>query len=208
MMESAPLLGNARSNEPDHDDHATRLETLQQRFAKWRTSYICVMFLIVTDVPSFMGEGPMLRMLELGAYREHYSAHDPDTIDRHGNISERLCKLPEIQSRVARIRGLLARLEAVPGLLLAVPYGIVADTYGSGGWLVPRGLSDSRHLDVCLPLFLHCVSSQCRVFCANEGRHWGRINRHWPHALRHHSCVYTAGIEVLYTFPLNKWIRY
>lgn len=131
-MESAPLLGNPRSNEVDHDGRATRFGPLQQHLAKWRTFYICVMFLIVTDVPSFMGEGPMLRMLELGACREHYTAHDPDTMDRHGNIPERLCKLPEIQSRVARIRSLLAFLEAVPGLLLAVPYGIVADTYGQG----------------------------------------------------------------------------
>ncbi|ATY67241.1 Major facilitator superfamily general substrate transporter [Cordyceps militaris] len=130
-MESAPLLGNAPSSEIGHGC-ATRLDPFKQHFHKWRTFYICALFLIVTDVPSFMGEGPMLRMLELGACREYYAIHDPDSIDSHGNVPERLCKLSDIQSRVARVRSLLAFLEAVPGLLLAVPYGIVADTHGRG----------------------------------------------------------------------------
>lgn len=125
------MLGNALSSEVDHD-HANKLGRFKKHFDQWRVFYICVMFLIVTDVPSFMGEGPMLRMLELGACREYYTTHDPDMIDNNGNIAERLCKLPEIQSRIAMVRGLLAFLEAVPGLLLAVPYGIIADVYGRG----------------------------------------------------------------------------
>lgn len=46
------------------------------------------------------------------------------------DIPESLCKLPPIQSTVAKLRGILALLEAVPGLLLAVPFGILADKKG------------------------------------------------------------------------------
>ncbi|XWX01587.1 hypothetical protein V2A60_009615 [Cordyceps javanica] len=128
-MESTPLLGNARPNEAERGT-AANLELFKQHVARWHTLYVCVLFLVVTDVPSFMGEGPMLRMLELGACREYYTAHEPDKIDGHGNVPERLCKVADIQSRVAHIRGLLSFMEAVPGLVLAVPYGIIADTYG------------------------------------------------------------------------------
>lgn len=129
-MESAPLLGQVASSEVGHDHDTTKLGKIKQHFARWRTLYICVLFLIFTDLPSFMGEGPMLRMLELGACREYYTVHDPDAIGDYSDIPERLCKLPEIQSRVARLRSLMAFVEAAPGLLLAIPYGILADTRG------------------------------------------------------------------------------
>lgn len=69
-------------------------------------------------------------MLEMGLCREYYQARDPDVVGPGGTVPERLCKLKDIQSPLARLRGFLGLLEGLPGLLFAVPYGILADARG------------------------------------------------------------------------------
>lgn len=130
-METSPLLGDAPSCYEVEARHSSKVgEHVRQHFAKWKTLYICAIYLIATDLPSFMGEATMLRMLELSVCRKYYAIHDPDAVgDDNTYIPEHLCKLPDIQSNLAQMRGLLSFLEAVPGLLLAVPYGILADLY-------------------------------------------------------------------------------
>lgn len=69
-------------------------------------------------------------MIELALCREYYSIRDPGVISDNGSVSEHLCKLPEIQSSLAKYLGLLGMLGGLPGLILAVPYGMLADLRG------------------------------------------------------------------------------
>lgn len=126
--EASPLLGD--QNNSDETTHTAAKWSLKDHLDKWWTVYICAIFIIVVDVPSFMSEGPRLRMLELAVCRNFYADHDPSVIDDNGNVIESLCKTPDIQSSLAKMRGILAMEEAIPGLLLAVPYGIAADKWG------------------------------------------------------------------------------
>lgn len=132
-QETSPLLGEesrAHDDEEQYQYASTPREVLQRHFAKWWTVYICGLLILTSDVPGFMGEAPRLRMLELGLCREYYAVHDPSVIGDNGGIPERLCKLPQIQSSVAKMRGIMAMMEAIPGLVLAVPFGILADKKG------------------------------------------------------------------------------
>ncbi|KXJ88444.1 major facilitator superfamily domain-containing protein [Microdochium bolleyi] len=40
------------------------------------------------------------------------------------------CKSPDVQARLASLRGMQATLDVIPGLLTTVPYGMVADRWG------------------------------------------------------------------------------
>jgi hypothetical protein len=127
------LLGDSSRPHDGEEQYvyvSTPREALRRHFAKWWTVYICGLLILTSDVPNFMSEAPRLRMLELGLCREYYAVHDPSVIGDNGGIPERLCKLPQIQSSVARMRGIMAMMEAIPGLLLAVPFGILADKKG------------------------------------------------------------------------------
>ncbi|KAI3392718.1 hypothetical protein diail_5275 [Diaporthe ilicicola] len=108
----------------------SRISAFRQHFHQWRTFYSCLLLLFLVDAPMFMAEGPRIRMLEMGLCREYYQARDPGVIGPGGTVPERLCKLRDIQSPLARLRGFLGLLEGLPGLLFAVPYGILADARG------------------------------------------------------------------------------
>jgi len=69
-------------------------------------------------------------LIELGICREHYLVADPSLIDNNGRIPEYLCKSPDIQQKLAHLRGSLGAIEAIVGLVLAIPYGLIVNRIG------------------------------------------------------------------------------
>ncbi|WZH49536.1 major facilitator superfamily domain-containing protein [Fusarium acuminatum] len=136
ITESTPLLrpdATATSSDDtgNSKDGFNRWRSeLQRHFARWSALYVCGLFILLVDVPNFMSEVPKLRMLELGLCRDYYAANDPSVIDRDGSVPEHLCKVREIQSALAKMRGILGMIEGIPGLILAIPYGVLADRKG------------------------------------------------------------------------------
>lgn len=63
---ASPLLGEQRNGSHDIPERSVSWSP-KQHLEKWWTIYVCAVFIIVVDVPSFMSEGPKLRMLELAA---------------------------------------------------------------------------------------------------------------------------------------------
>ncbi|KAF5593540.1 major facilitator superfamily transporter [Fusarium subglutinans] len=136
VSESTPLLqpdlnGSALTRSPPAKDRVIQWRTAWQcHFSQWSALYICSLFILLVDVPNFLSEVPKLRMLELGLCRDYYAATDPSVIGHDGSIPEHLCKVHEIQSALAKMRGILGMIEGIPGLILAIPYGVLADSKG------------------------------------------------------------------------------
>lgn len=131
--EAAPLLApraeNTVENFRRHDGTKRILSPLRSHISQWFALYACAVLIVILDGSSFMTEAAKLRMLEVGFCREYYAANNPELV-RDGGIPEHLCKQRQIQSSLAKMRGLLAMLDAIPGLILAVPYGMLADKKG------------------------------------------------------------------------------
>ena len=89
---------------------------IHAHFNKWAVLYLCGITIFLVDFGSFMGEGARLRMMELGICREYYSTTNPQVIGGDGDVPEEFCKLDEIQSELARMRGFLGLLENLPGM--------------------------------------------------------------------------------------------
>ncbi|KAH7182147.1 major facilitator superfamily domain-containing protein [Fusarium sp. MPI-SDFR-AT-0072] len=136
VTESTPLLQpnlncDAPNRSPPKKNRADEWRAAWQRhFSQWSALYVCSLFILLVDVPNFLSEVPKLRMLELGLCRDYYAAIDPSVIGRDGSVPEHLCKVHEIQSALAKMRGILGMIEGIPGLILAIPYGVLADSKG------------------------------------------------------------------------------
>lgn len=69
---------------------------------------------------------PKVRLVERAICRRYYRSSDP--LD--GNIPEEQCKIPIVQTELARIIGYKLTFDAIPGLLTAPFFGGIADRYG------------------------------------------------------------------------------
>jgi hypothetical protein len=87
-------------------------------------------FLILFTLADLLKYVAVVRLLELGVCREYQLRHNPSLVDDNGYVPEKLCKLAEIQQRLAHLRGYYSALDSVIGLVLTVPYGLVVGRLG------------------------------------------------------------------------------
>ncbi|PVH96820.1 MFS general substrate transporter [Periconia macrospinosa] len=84
----------------------------------------------IIDVGAYMSDAPKTRVFESNLCLQYYEANDPSQIGPDGNVPESLCKIDEVQQRLAMIFGWQDTFDAIPGMLLAVPFGALADRVG------------------------------------------------------------------------------
>ena len=80
----------------------------------------CIQFL--NYFAKHMVEVPTLRLIEQAICNHYYASR--------GDVRERYCKVPDIQTELAAITGLKITFDALPGLLTALFYGSIADRFG------------------------------------------------------------------------------
>ena len=84
----------------------------------------------IVDVGAFLAGPPLTRVYEANLCLIYYREHDPSIIEADGTIPEKLCKVDEVQQKMAMIFGWQDMFDALPGILLAVPIGTLADRIG------------------------------------------------------------------------------
>lgn len=130
----------ATENEPTEESrllqaaepHPHGWEPLQTHSSRWtndgiRTVSLTAAALVLYAFADVLKYISTVRLIELGICREHYLDNHTGLIGNDGDIPAHLCKLPDIQQRLAHLRGYLAALEAMVGLLLTLPYGLLVD---------------------------------------------------------------------------------
>ena len=58
---------------------------------------------------------PLIKLLEQSLCISYYDLHDPSVFGPGGDVPELLCKIPEIQTPLATIRGWKSMLDTFPG---------------------------------------------------------------------------------------------
>lgn len=72
-----------------------------------------------------------MRVQEDIVCRHYYKRTFPnDFNDPFEPIPEDRCKVPDVQAKLAMLRGWDQTLSCIPSIIMAVPYGVVADKYG------------------------------------------------------------------------------
>ncbi|KAE8354939.1 putative MFS transporter [Aspergillus coremiiformis] len=89
-----------------------------------------VVILLAFETGGYMIPGPMTRIIESIACRKYWAVHDPSQIPANGQVAEKLCKIPAVQTEVTTVKGYSDFWEELCSTLFAIPYSLLADRYG------------------------------------------------------------------------------
>jgi MFS family permease len=121
---------------------------------RWRPVILIVLMLLFTGIAFFMSIAPQTRLFEDIICRQVYDDRESIPYANHtGSPSEDMCKIPQVQGKVAMLFGMQTFFDGIPGLLLAIPYGVYADKFGRREVLI---LSMSGQLAGALWVLLVC----------------------------------------------------
>jgi hypothetical protein len=120
--EDAPFLPSSSHTPKHHDEpeldekHGAETETPRVIDPKLRFRLMVTLFamILAVEVGVVMAGGPMTRIYESIACREYFAANDPRQIGANGEVSESLCKIKEVQTELAAVKGYM---EFFDGLL-------------------------------------------------------------------------------------------
>ncbi|KAH6644271.1 hypothetical protein C7974DRAFT_300438 [Boeremia exigua] len=121
----------------------------------------------IIDMGAFLAEAPRTRVYETNICLSYYREIEPSVIGPDGAIPEKLCKVDDIQQRMAMIFGWQDMFDAIPSIFLAIPFGVLADKVGRK-WIFTASLmglqlNSAWVLGICyfkdLPLELTWLSS-------------------------------------------------
>lgn len=105
--EDAPFLDSPDSGRPSDAKPEIPARTSRPNVSSiaFRLRMILCLMVLAVEVGFAFLEGPMVRILEAIACRQHYLQADPSKIAGDGQVPEKLCKLGEIQAELAAVKG-------------------------------------------------------------------------------------------------------
>jgi hypothetical protein len=74
-----------------------------------------IALLILVHLSAVLYTLPVNRVIELRLCQEHYELRDPSVVPAHGAIPEKLCKIDEVQRRLAWLQGIMETTLVVCG---------------------------------------------------------------------------------------------
>jgi hypothetical protein len=81
-----------------------------------RAIYPLVLLLLLVNLSTVLYTLPLNRVIELRLCQEHYERHDPSSMQPDGAIPEKLCKIDDIQRRLAWLQGIMETTLVVCGM--------------------------------------------------------------------------------------------
>lgn len=75
-----------------------------------------IVLLILVHLSAVLYTLPLNRVIELRLCREYYELQDPSVIGGNGSIPEKLCKIDEVQRRLAWLQGIMETTLVVCGM--------------------------------------------------------------------------------------------
>ena len=97
---------------------------------RWRLLVTLFTMILTVEMGMAMAVGPITRISEAIACREYYAQQDPGQIGANGMVREELCKVTDVQTELAAVKGYMEFFEGGLSALLAIPYGLLADRRG------------------------------------------------------------------------------
>lgn len=129
--EDAPFLQSSEGDSSpisllDEPKHHHESEARDPASRKLRLRLLLTLFAVVLAVEMGlnMADSPMVRIYESITCRHYYAQHDSSQIGADGQVEEELCKVKDVQTELAAVKGYM---EFFDGLLsMVIPGGIPA----------------------------------------------------------------------------------
>ena len=74
-----------------------------------------IVLLILVHLSAVLYTLPLNRVIELRLCQEYYELQDPSVIEDNGSVPEKLCKIDEVQRRLAWLQGIMETTLVVCG---------------------------------------------------------------------------------------------
>ena len=109
LDESAPLLGP-----PNQNADRPPLQTPEEAKRASRFMFFMLLIVVVIDMGGFLQTVPLKRIFEAAFCTQYYQKENPRLVGDDGQIDELLCKVPEIQAKVAMLSAWISSVDQVP----------------------------------------------------------------------------------------------
>ncbi|KAF2653954.1 hypothetical protein K491DRAFT_694262 [Lophiostoma macrostomum CBS 122681] len=86
--------------------------------------------LILTNLATSLYTLPLNRVIELRLCREHYQQHEPWAINPDGSIPEQMCKIDDVQRKLAWLQGIMETTYVVCDFVVTIPFSFIARRFG------------------------------------------------------------------------------
>ncbi|KAF6807775.1 major facilitator superfamily transporter [Colletotrichum sojae] len=133
--ETSPLLAHPPETEPETPvappPATDRVATT--RHPKFLRAIIVIFSVcFVAEIGTSLIGTADTRLFEMAVCRDYYREHDPSVIGEPplSYVDEGLCKVKEIQTRLAYLRATRGLVMTLPGIFLTLPYGHLSDKIG------------------------------------------------------------------------------
>ncbi|KAF2439771.1 hypothetical protein P171DRAFT_476218 [Karstenula rhodostoma CBS 690.94] len=130
LEEGAPLLSATADTSREPSPAPLAVPGTEKKKPWVWLVFLAFVFVTIVDVGAFLAEPPKTRVFEANLCLRYYKDNDPSKIGDDGYVPEALCKIDEVQQKLAMIFGWQDTFDAIPGLLLAIPFGALADKWG------------------------------------------------------------------------------
>jgi hypothetical protein len=110
------LIPSAVAADPTMLSHSSSINTIHGTSRKHRI-WPLLLLLILVHLSTVLYTLPLNRVIELRLCEEHYALHDPSSIPPNGLITEKLCKINEVQRKLAWLQGIMETTLVVCGTL-------------------------------------------------------------------------------------------
>jgi hypothetical protein len=138
--ETTPLLrGNEASrsthgyptleSHPPSPSESTFAHRVLRHWQRWKVLYLGILLIILVDSSGSIGIAPGMRLLEDLVCREFHRQNRGKKAGLGTDISDELCGLPDVQERLAKVRGVVSMLEALPGKAICMHIYIAISRY-------------------------------------------------------------------------------
>ncbi|RMZ72981.1 major facilitator superfamily transporter [Pyrenophora seminiperda CCB06] len=137
------------------------------RTSSKRAIWPLVLLLVLVHLSAVLYTLPLNRVIELRLCQEHYQRSDPSLIQPDGSIPEKLCKIDDVQRRLAWLQGIMETTLVVCDFIVTIPFSFVAERWGVrvvlSCNLVPRVFMSAWAIVVAIIAgpFLNVLGGEC-----------------------------------------------
>ncbi|PLB44113.1 MFS general substrate transporter [Aspergillus steynii IBT 23096] len=126
MNENTPLLSRSPSNE----DPQTYRHHVISVWQTWRIPILCYIAALCLDFAETMRATPKTQLYESILCERFYTPKPEDPSGLVLEITDRMCKVPEVQGALVSMQAWLKMGENLTALIVAIPFGKLSNTKG------------------------------------------------------------------------------
>ena len=125
---SSAAAAEAETETPAGSGGATTSSALESQKVRTRLTVTLFFIILSVELGAGMTSGPITRILESIACRQFYLETDASKVGADGQVAENMCKMKEVQTELAAVRGYMEFFDGLLSMLVCLFVVVAAST--------------------------------------------------------------------------------